>query len=67
MDDEVVTQYASAHRGLRMVAGAGDRVAAVSADRQRLVIWAAWDGRKPAGDLNLYGIARHRIADIAFI
>ncbi len=67
MDDEVVTQYASAYRGLRMVAGAADRVAGVSADRQRLVIWAAWDGRKPLVDLHLYGMARHRVADIAFI
>jgi hypothetical protein len=67
IEDEVVTQYASAYRGLRMVAGAGDRVAAVSADRQRLVIWAAWDGRKPVADLHLYGVARHRIADICFV
>jgi hypothetical protein len=66
MDDELITQYASAYRGMRMVAGAADRVAGVSADRQRLILWHAWDGRKPIADLYIYGQARHRVADIAF-
>jgi hypothetical protein len=67
MDDELVTQYASAYRGMRMVAGAADRVVAVSADRQHLILWHAWDGRKPSADLHIYGQAKHRIADISFI
>jgi hypothetical protein len=67
MDDELITQYASAYRGMRMVAGTADRVVAVSADRQHLILWHAWDGRKPSADLHIYGQAKHRIADISFI
>jgi hypothetical protein len=67
MDDELITQYASAYRGMRMVAGAADRVVAVSTDRQHLILWHAWDGRKPFADLHIYGQAKHRIADISFI
>ncbi|MGD0464373.1 MAG: hypothetical protein ABSB74_17965 [Tepidisphaeraceae bacterium] len=66
MDDELITQYASAYRGMRMVAGAADMVAGVSADRQRVVLWHTWDGRKPFADLHVYGPAKHRVADVAF-
>src|SRR5437016_3935019 len=38
-EDQLVTQYLSPHRGLRIVAAATEWVAAVSADRQRLVLW----------------------------
>jgi hypothetical protein len=65
-DDQLVTYYASPHQALRVVAGAQDLVAAVSADRQRLVLWNSWDGRKPAAEVHLGGIARHRIADVTF-
>jgi hypothetical protein len=41
-------------------------VAAVSPDRQRLVLWNSWEGRQPAAELFLAALARHRIADIAF-
>jgi hypothetical protein len=67
LDDELITQYASAYRGLRMVAGAADRVAAVSADRQRVILWHAWDGRKPFADLHVFGLAKHRVADVVFV
>ncbi|MGD0542514.1 MAG: hypothetical protein ABSB33_13455, partial [Tepidisphaeraceae bacterium] len=66
MDDELITQYVSAYRGMRMVAGAADIVAGVSADRQRVVLWHTWDGRKPFADLHVYGLAKHRVADVAF-
>ncbi|HEX4054590.1 MAG TPA: hypothetical protein VHX86_10030 [Tepidisphaeraceae bacterium] len=66
-DDELVTQYTSLHRGLRMVGGAADAVAAITPDRQRLVLWHAWDGRKPFAEMHIYGLARHRIADISFV
>jgi hypothetical protein len=65
-DDQLVTYYASPHQGLRVVAGAQDVVAAISADRQRLVLWNSWDGRKPAAEVHLGGVARHRIADVTF-
>jgi hypothetical protein len=66
LEDEVCTQYSSSHVGCRMVAGSAARVAAVSADRMRVVIWNAWDGRQPAGEIHLGSLAGHRIADIGF-
>ncbi|HEY8666312.1 MAG TPA: hypothetical protein VIL86_06590, partial [Tepidisphaeraceae bacterium] len=60
-------QYNSAYRSLRLVAGAADRVAAISSDRQRLIVWNAWDGSKPAAEFYLAGLARHRIADVDFL
>jgi hypothetical protein len=65
-DDELTTQYVSPHRGLRVAAAAPDLVAAISADRQRIVLWPSWDGRKPAGEIHLGGLAKHRVADIDF-
>ena len=67
VDDELITQYCSPHRGLRIVAGAAHLVAAVSSDRQRLVLWNSWDGRSPCGEVHLYSQTHHRIADIAFV
>jgi hypothetical protein len=65
-DDSLVTQYASAHRGLRALAAAADRIAALSADRQRILIWKSWDGRAPAAELHVASLARHRVADLCF-
>ena len=65
-DDPLVTQYASPHRGLRAVAAAADTVAGVSGDRQRLILWKSWDGRKPFAEIHLANVARHRVADICF-
>jgi hypothetical protein len=66
VDDPLVTQYGSAHRGLRAVAGSADVVAGVSSDRQRLILWNTWDGKQPATEIYLTGVTRHRIADIDF-
>ena len=49
-----------------MVSAAADLVIAVSADRQRLVLWNSWDGRKPVAELSVASIAKHRIADVEF-
>ena len=65
-DDQLLTQYSSAHRGLRVVAGSADLVAGVSADRQRLILWQSWDGRQPLTEIYLTGLTRHRIADVDF-
>jgi hypothetical protein len=65
-DDQLVTQYATVHRGLRQLAGSETQVAAVSPDRQRLILWNSWDGRKPAAEIPIAAVARHRIADVAF-
>jgi hypothetical protein len=65
-DDPLVTHYSSAHRGVRVLCGSADRVAAVSADRQRLIIWNSWDGRQPAAEAYVTALTRHRIADVEF-
>ena len=66
LDDPLVTEYASPHRGMRVVAGSSDLVAAVSGDRQRVLLWQTWDGREPLTELYLTGMTRHRVADVAF-
>lgn len=65
-DDPLVTQYASGHRGLRVVTGSADLVAGVSADRQRLLLWHTWDGRTPVAEVYLTGLTKHRVADVEF-
>lgn len=65
-DDPLVSEYQSVHRGLRVVTGSSDLVAAISADRQRLLLWQSWDGRQPLTEIYLTGLTRHRIADIEF-
>jgi hypothetical protein len=67
LDDELVTHYASAHLAPRMIAGAAHAVAAITADRQRLLLWNSWDAGQPKTELHLFPLARHRIADIAFV
>ena len=66
VDDPLVTQYASVHRGPRVVAGSENCVAAVSADRQRLILWNTWDGRQPVAEIYVTGLTRHRVADVDF-
>ncbi len=66
LEDGLVTEYLSPYRSLRMVNGSTASLAAVSPDRQRIVLWESWDGRQPSGEIYLTGLTRHRIADIAF-
>ena len=66
LDDQLVTQYQSPHRGLRAVAGSANLVAGISGDRQRIILWQSWDGRKPFSEVYLTGLTRHRVADIDF-
>lgn len=65
-DDPLVTQYASAHRGLRAIAASTDTIAALSSDRQRLILWRTWDASKPAAEIHVAGLTRHRAADVCF-
>jgi hypothetical protein len=67
LEDEVTTQYSSPHIGCRMLAASPSCVAAVSADRQRLILWNSWEGRHASGEIHLGAIAKHRIADITFL
>ena len=66
LEDQLVTEYLSSHRGLRAVAGSASLVAAASPDRQRIILWNAWDGQRPLAEIYLAALTRHRIADIAF-
>lgn len=65
-DDPLITQYHSPHRGPRMLAADAARIIAVSADRQRLLIWNSWDGQKLMAEIYLTGLTKHRIADVDF-
>jgi hypothetical protein len=38
----------------------------MSADRQRIVIWQPWETRKPALELSIAAVAKHRIGDVTF-
>ncbi len=66
LDDQLITQFGGGHTGLRAVCACGSKVAAMSADRQRIILWNPWDGRRPAAEIYVPGLARHRVADIAF-
>lgn len=66
VDDSLVTEYVSNHRGLRGVAGSADLIAGISADRQRVVLWNTWEGRAPLAEVYITAQIRHRIADVEF-
>ena len=66
LDDELVTTYLSSHRGLRVLTATADLLAAVSSDRQRVVLWNSWDGKKPLAELSVVSAAKHRVGDIEF-
>jgi hypothetical protein len=66
-DDDVITQYATPYPAPRILAAAPDLIAAVTSDRQRLILWHTWDPKKPYRDHYLYNISKHRIADIALV
>jgi hypothetical protein len=66
LEDQLVTQFAGGHTGMRSVAGCIGKVAAMSSDRQRILLWNAWDGRRTASEIYLTGMTHHRIADVVF-
>jgi hypothetical protein len=67
LEDELVTQYTSSHRGLRAVCASADLIAAVSSDRQRVVLWNSWDGKSPLAEVSIASTTRHRVGDIEFV
>jgi hypothetical protein len=67
LDDPLVTQYLSPYRGIKMVEACTDLIAAVTPDRQRIVVWHTWDEQRPLGDIHVTSAARHRIGDISFM
>jgi hypothetical protein len=66
MEDQLSTSFAGGPVGVRSVCASAARVAALPPDRQRIVVWNAWDGRRPAAELHVAAVARHRVADVAF-
>ncbi|HEV8293300.1 MAG TPA: hypothetical protein VGP94_15295, partial [Tepidisphaeraceae bacterium] len=65
LEDELNTQYVSPYSGMKALSAAADVVIALSADRQRLVLWNTWNGRQPVADLFVTALAKHRAADVA--
>ncbi len=66
LEDQLSTSFAGGPVGVRSVCASAARVAALPPDRQRIVVWNAWDGRRPAAELHVAAVARHRVADVAF-
>jgi len=64
VEDCTMVQYLSAYRGLRAAVGAADVIAALSPDRQRLVLWTPQRPQEPAADLCLVSLTHHRLADV---
>jgi hypothetical protein len=67
LGDESVTEFVSPHLGLRAIAALGAVIAAVSPDRQRVVIWNASDPRRPAIERHVGAVARHRLVDLVIV
>ncbi len=67
VDDQLVTRYLSNRGAMRMIAASPRLVAGVTPDRQRLVMWNSWDGRKPVAEVHVTGLTHHRVADVQFI
>jgi hypothetical protein len=67
LEDGIVTEFRSGHVGLRMLSGGAGWVMGVSADRQRLILWPAHDGRQSAAEIHVTSLVRHRIAGIALL
>jgi hypothetical protein len=67
LEDQLASEYISPHRGLRIVAGSASLVAAVSPDRQRVILWNSWDGQRPLAEIYITARTRHRIADLCFV
>jgi hypothetical protein len=66
-DDSVVMRFASRYRGFAALSSCASHIAALAADRSRLVIWPTHDGRQPAVDLNLLPHARGTVADVTVL
>ena len=65
-DDGVRVDYQSEHKGFAAVAASAGRLAAVTGDRQRLVLWDLSSPQSPVADLYLLDHTRSRAADVAF-
>ncbi|HEX3356575.1 MAG TPA: hypothetical protein VHS31_06295 [Tepidisphaeraceae bacterium] len=66
LDDSHVTRFTSHHSDLRAISACADQVAAVSSDRQRLIVWRSWEST-PAAEIHIAAMVRHRVADIEYV
>jgi hypothetical protein len=66
MEDPLVTEYTGWRGAARALSASADLVAALSPDRQRIVLWETWQNRQPRREIHLAGLTRHRIADLQF-
>lgn len=66
LEDQLVTRFAGNQTAMRAVIASAARIAAMSNDRQRVVLWNAWDGRTIAAEIYLTGLTHHRLTDLAF-
>jgi hypothetical protein len=64
LEDQLLTQFSSGQVGMRAVTACAGKVAAMSSDRQRILLWNPWDGRKTAGEIYVTGMTHHRVADL---
>lgn len=66
-DDDVWMEYHSDHSGFAAVAASAGHLAAVTHDRQRLVIWTLGKPDAPEHDLHVLDTTRSRVADVTFL
>ncbi len=63
-DDDLLSQYVSPHRGARQIIASTSHVAALSADRSRVILWNSWEGKSPVREISVARLTPHRVADL---
>lgn len=63
---EPLRTYRSGHRNVRLLRATAAYIAALSADRTRVVLWSIRQAQ-PLADLHLGAVARHRVADFIWM
>jgi hypothetical protein len=66
LEDQLVTRFTGSPGGVRAITATASKVAAMSGDRQRVVVWNNWDGRAPVAEIHIPSLTQHRIADLSF-
>ncbi|MEM1010937.1 MAG: hypothetical protein AAGI46_01810 [Planctomycetota bacterium] len=67
VEDDVVVEYQSPYSGFAEVAASAGCVAAITADRERLVVWRLDRPEQPEHDVFLPSTTRSRGADLIFV
>jgi hypothetical protein len=66
LEDSLVSEYRSGYRDIRTLCASTTTIAAIVADRTRLILWQTSAGTKPYAEIHASALARHRVADVAF-